>query len=116
MPGFQSVHLAPSISTAVNERSTHLRLGITFEPLFAQHREERSKKGGGQTGVKRGLDTDSVGTRTSPLREGGKGTSLDMRGVGVVGYDLEETIAQLGVIRLEVGLNSDNESGCDRRE
>ena len=116
MPGVHSVHLALSISTAVNDRSTFLHLGIAVEPLFAQHRDERGEKGSGQTRVKRGLDTDNVWARTSPLREGGKGTSLGMRGVGVVGYNLEDAVAQLCVIRLEIGLNSDDESGRDRRE
>ena len=119
MPHLHSVHLALSISTAVDDRSAHLHLGITFEPLLTQHREERGEKGSGQTGVKYGSDADSVGTRTSPLKGGGSGTSCDMpteRGVGVVGYNLEKAVAQLRVIRLEIGLNSDNKSGCDGRE
>ena len=119
VPGVHSIHLALSISTAVNDRSTRLRLGITFEPLFAHHRDERGKKGSGQTRVKRGLDTDSVGTRTRPWRRGGSGTSCGMpakRGVGVVGYNLEETVVQLRVIRLEIGLKKDDESGRDGGE
>ena len=62
------------------------------------------------------MDTDNIGVRAAPLREGCNGTSLGMRGVGVVGYNLEEAVAQSGVIRLEVGLNGDDESGCDGGE
>ena len=115
LPGIQSVHLALSISTAVNERSTLLRLGINFEPPFAQHHEEHSEKGNAQTGVKRGLDTDSVGNRTRPLRGDGNGTSLGMT-KRYVGNNLEEAVAQLCVIRLETGLSSDDESGRDGGE
>ena len=119
MPGVHSVHLALSISAAVDDRSTHLRLRITFEPLFAQHRDKRGEKGSGQTGVKCGSDADSVGTRTSPWRGSDGRTSCDMpakRGVGVVGYNLEEAVAQLCVIRLEIGLNGDDEGGRDGGE
>ena len=116
VPGVHSVHLALSIPTAVNDRSTLLHLRIAVEPLFTQHRDERGEKGSGQTCVKDGLDTDDIGVRAAPLTEGCNGTSLGMRGVGVVGYNLEEAVAQLRVIRLKIGLNCDDESGCDGGE
>ena len=93
MPGVHSIHLALSIPTAVDDRSTLLHLRIAVEPLFTQHREERGEKGSGQTCVKDGLDTDNIGVRAGPLREGCNGTSFGMRGVGVVGYNLEEAVA-----------------------
>ena len=93
MPGVHSIHLALSILTAINDRSTLLHLRIAVEPLFTQHCDERGEKGSGQTCVKDGLDTDNIGVRAAPLREGCNGTSFGMRGVGVVGYNLEEAVA-----------------------
>ena len=115
VPGVHSVHLALSIPTTVDDRSALLHLRIAVEPLFAQHCEECGEKGSGQTSIKDGLDTDSVGTRTRPLRGNGSGTSWDMAKRDV-GDNLEEAVAQLGVIRLEIGLDSDDESGCDGGE
>ena len=115
MPGIHSIHLALSIATAVNDGPTLLHLGITVEPLLAQHGDECSQKGSGQTCVRRGSDTDSVGTWTSPLREGGSGT-----GWGVpkrdVGDNHEELITHSLGIRLKAGLGGDDESGCDGGE
>ena len=115
MPGVHSVHLALSISTTVNDRSTFLHLRIAVEPLFAQHRDERGEKGSGQTRVKGGLDTDGVGIGAGPWRGNGSGTGWDIAKRDV-GHNLEEAIAQLCVVWLEIGLNSNDESGCDRRE
>lgn len=43
------IHLAPLAPTAINDRSTHLNLRITVEPLLAQHGDERSEGGCSQT-------------------------------------------------------------------
>ena len=115
MPGVHSVHLALSISTAVNDGPTLLYLGITVEPLFSQHGNECGKEGSGQTSVERSSNMDSIGARSGPLREGGSGT-----GQGVpkrdVGDNHEELIAHSLDIRLKTGLNGDDESGCDNGE
>ena len=115
VPGDHSVHLALSMSTTVNDRSTHLHLGISVKPLFAQHGYERGEEGSGQTRVKDSIDVDSSGIGASPLREGGCGTGwmVPKRGVG---DDHKELIAHSLVIRLKTALNVDDESGCDRGE
>ena len=47
MPCGDPIYLALSISTAVDDRSTHLDLGVTVEPLLSQHGDERGEEGGG---------------------------------------------------------------------
>ena len=109
MPGDRPVHLTLSTPTAVNDRSARLRLGITVEPLLAQRGDECGEEGSGQTCVKHGLDVDNGGIRASPLRERGGGTSWGMPKRDV-GNNLEEAVAQLCVIRLEIALNVGNEN------
>ena len=100
--------------TAVDYRHVHPHLGITVESVSAQHDHEYCEKENGQTRVKDGLDVDKVRIRTSPLRESGSGTSWGIPKLGV--GDNLETVIQSSVILLEIALNIDNESGCDRRE
>ena len=115
MPGDHPVHLALPTPTAVNDRSTRLHLGITVEPLLAQGGDKCGEEGSGQTCIKDGLDFDNGGIRTSPLWESGSGTSWGMPKRDV-GNNLEEAVAQLCVIRLEIALNVDNENGCNYGE
>ena len=115
MPGDHSTHLALSMPTAINNRSAHLHLGITVEPLLAQHGEECGKEGSGQTRVKDGLDMDNGGIKIWDLRESGSVTSWGIPERNI-GDDCEEGVAHLYIVRVEVALDVDNESRCDRRE
>ena len=114
-PGIHSVDLALPMPTTIDKGSTHLDLGIAVEPLFSQHGDKRCEEGGGQTRVKDGLNADSSGIGAAPLRESGicGGRNVPKRGIG---DNLEELEAHLTVIRLEITLNIDDESRCNRRE
>ena len=115
MPGDHSIHLSLPIPTTINNGSAHLHLGVTVEPLLAQHGDECGEEGSGQTRVKNGLDMDDGGIWTIPLGESGISTTWDVPKRGT-GNDLEESIIHFLVIRLEVALHVDNESGCDSGE
>ena len=64
MPGVHSLNLALPIPTAIGNRS--MALGITAEPLLAEHGDERSEEGDGQTREKDCLDVDDGGIGASP--------------------------------------------------
>ena len=115
MPGDHSVQLAYSIPTAIGNGSANLHLSKTGEPLFAQHCDEGGEEGSGQTGVKDGLDVDSSGIGAIPLRKSGVGAGGHLPKRGACD-NLKEGVTHLGVIRLELALNVDDESGRDSRE
>ena len=112
MPGDHSVHLSLSIPTAVNNRSAHLDLGVTVEPLLAQHAYKRGEEGSGQTRVKNGLDANDGGIGAAPFGKSGIGTTWDIPKRGT-GDDPEESMVHSLVIRLELALHIENESGRD---
>lgn len=72
MPGTYSVHLTPSVPTAMDNGSTHLNLSTTVELLLARQGDERSKEGSGPTRGKNDPDVYDGGVRVIPLR--GRGT------------------------------------------
>jgi len=111
VPGDHSVHFALSMPTAIDNESAHLDLGITIEPLLAQHGDKRGEEGSSQTTVKDGLDADNNGTEARTFRKSGIGASWNSPKLDA-GDNLEKIVAHLLVIRLEVLLNVDNESGC----
>ena len=115
MPGDHPVHLTLSVSTAINYRPTHLRLGVTVEPLLTQHGDKRSEKGGSQTGIKDGFNVDDSRIGAIPLRQNGVevGWGVAERDVGDNG---KHGVAGLGEIRLELALDIDNEGGRDGGE
>ena len=112
MPGDHSVHLALSMATAINNRSVHLDLCITIEPLLPHHGGGSGEEGGGQTRVKDGLDVDNGGIRAIPFRELGVVASRDIPKRDT-GRNLEEFIAKFLVIRFELCLDVNDEGGCD---
>jgi hypothetical protein len=61
------------------------------------------------------LDADDATIRAIPYWEGGIGTSWDVPKLGI-GDDREEGKAHFLIIRLEITLNVDNKSRCDRGE
>jgi len=98
--------------TAIDNGSAHLNLRITIEPLLAQHGDKRGEERSSQTAVKDGLDADDNGIGAGPFRKSGIGASWNSPKLD--GCDkLEKIVAHLLVIRLEVLLNVDNESGCN---
>ena len=101
--------------TAIDNGSTHLNLSVTIEPLLAQHGDKRGEEGSSQTAVKDGLDADDNGIGAGPFGKSGIGASWHSPKLDA-GDKLEKIVAHLLVIRLEVLLNVDNESGCDCRE
>ena len=112
MPCDHSVHLALSMSTAINSWFARLRLDITVEPLFAQYGDERGEEGKGQTGVEDGLDVDDSGIGATPLRK-----VYSRTGWGAPnGDDPKEVITHLCKIRLKAPLDIENESRCDHGE
>ena len=113
MPGDHSIHLSLPIPTTINNGSAHLHLGVTVEPLLAQHGDERSEERSTHTRVKDRLDVNDSGIRAIPLRESGICTG---RGVAKrdVGDDLEELVVHFLEIRLELALNVNNENGRDQ--
>ena len=98
--------------TAIDNGSTHIILRITIEPLLPQHGDECGEEGSSQTRVKNGLNVDDSGIDVTRWSEGGSdiggGWSVLKRSFG---DNHEEVVAHLCVIRLEVALNVDNESG-----
>ena len=58
MPDDRVVHLPLSMAAVIDDRSAHFNLGVTVEPLLAQHRSEEL---GGQIGVEDKLDVDPQG-------------------------------------------------------
>jgi len=115
MPGDHPVHFALSMPTAIDNGPAHLNLSITIEPLLAQHGDKRGEEGSSQTAVKDGLDADDNGIGARPFRKSGIGASWNSPKLDA-GDKLEKIVAHLLVIRLEVLLNVDNESGCNCRE
>jgi len=101
MPGDNSVHFALSRPTAIDNKSTHLNLGITIKPLIAQHGDKRGEEGSSQTAVKDGLDADDNGIRARPFRKSGIGASWNGPKLDD-GDNLEKIVAHLLVIQLEV--------------
>ena len=112
VPGEHSVHLALSMPTAIDNRSTHLDLCITIEPLLAQHGDERGEEGSGQTRVKDGLNVNNGRIGAIPFRELGIVTSWDIPKRDT-SRDLEEFVTKFLVIRFELCLNVNDEGGCD---
>ena len=113
-PSSHPVCLALSIATAIDERSTHIDLEVTVEPLLAQHGDERCEEGSSQTRIEDGLDVGKLRVRACPWRI----TAGLRRRVhaGGVGRHPKEIVAQLGVIGLKLGLDGDDEGGYDRGE
>jgi len=97
--------------TAIDNGSAHLNLGVTIEPLLAQHGDKRGEEGSSKTRVKDGLDADYNGLGATPRSEGGIGVgwNISKRDAG----DNPEVVAYLLVIWLEVLLNVENESRCN---
>ena len=98
------------MSAAIDNGFMHINLGVTIEPLLAQHGDKCGEARGSQTRIKDGLDADDSRIGTTPCGESGVGLDVPNRGTC---YDHEEAVAQLCVIRLEVALSVDNESGCN---
>ena len=115
MPGDHSIHLTLSVSTASDDRSTLLHLGVTVEPLLAQHSDESGKEGGSQTRIENGLDMDNGGIGTIPLRKSGIGTSRDVP-KSSTGDNLKKSMVHFLVVRFELALYVDDESACDSGE
>ena len=111
MPGAHPFNLALPISTTFGKRST--ALGITAEPLLAERGDECSEEGDGQTREKDCLDMDNDGIGASPygLVRGNAevGCFLKSR----IGNEHEDGVVQLGVIRLQLSLNGEDETGRD---
>ena len=109
VPSNHSVHLALSMPATIDDGSTHLRLGVTVQPLLAQHGDERGEKGSSQTRVKDGLNVDNGRIWAIPHGEFGGVTSggIPKRSAG---DDLEEGKAHLRVIGLKILLNVDDEN------
>ena len=57
-PGGHSVYFALAIPTASDKGSSYVDLGVSVEPLLAQHGDERGEDGGSQTREKDALDMD----------------------------------------------------------
>ena len=115
VPGDHPVHLAQSVPITINDRSTHLRVGVTVEPLFSQHGDERGKKSGTQTCIKDRFNVDNGRIGTSPLGQNEMEVGWRVA-EGDVGDNRKYNVARLGEIRLELALDVDNESGCYCRE
>jgi len=110
-PGDHTIHLTLSVSTAINDGSTHVHPGISIEPLLAQHGDERRKEGGGQTRVEDGLDMDDGGIRAIPFGKSGIGTSWDVPKQDA-GDNFEEVVVHLLEIWFELFLDIEEESCC----
>ena len=115
MPGGHSDRFADSIPTAIDDGSPDLHLGKPVEPLLAQRCDECGEEGSSQAGVEDGLDVDDGRIRTSPFRESSLRASGNFA-ERYTGNDCEESVAHLCVIGLELALDVDDESGCNRRE
>ena len=98
MPGFHPVELAQPIPTAIGNRS--MALGITAEPLLAEHGDERSKEGDGQTREKDRLDVDDGGIGASPYRFVRGNAEVGCFLKSGIGDEHEDGVVQLGVIGL----------------
>ena len=68
MSGDHPVHLPLSMSAAIDNGSAHFDLGVTVEPLLAQHSNE-CDEGGSQTGGNDRLGVDTV--ESGPFLGGG---------------------------------------------
>ena len=64
MPGGHPLKLTLPIPTAISNRP--MALGITAEPLFAEHGDKRGEEGDGQTREKDCLGVDDGGVGASP--------------------------------------------------
>ena len=102
------------MSAAIDNRSAHINLRVTIEPLLAQHGDKRGEEGSSQTRIKDRLDVDDSTTiEATPSSESGSGSGAGWNVPNRdTGYD-HEVVAQLCVIRLKVALNVDDESGCN---
>ena len=112
VPGDHSVHFALAMPTAINNGPTYLHLGVTGEPLVAQHGDKRGEEGSGQTCVEDGLDVDHHGIGATPLGKIGARARWNFPELDTCN-NLEGSVAHLLEIRFEVVLNIEDESGCD---
>ena len=101
-----------TILAAFDGRPSYVGPCVSVQPLLAKHRQEGREKGSSETRVQDGLDLDDRGRRAGPLWEGG---SVVSEGgiVDLVDEDAEEGGGLVTRVRLELGLDVEDEGGCD---
>lgn len=68
VPSDDTVQFPLAVLAAFYGGPSHVSRRVSIQPLFAEHREERRKKGDSETGVQYGLDMDDRLRRAGPLR------------------------------------------------
>ena len=115
VPRDDPIQFPLSILATFDGGSSHISRRISVQPLLAKHRQEGREKGSSETRVQDGLDLDDRGRRTRPLWEGG---SVVSEGgiVDLVDEDTEEGGGLVTRVRLELGLDVEDEGGRDGGE
>ena len=115
VPCNDSIEFSLSVLAAFDSSPSHVGRCISIHPLLSEHREEGGEEGSSETREEDGLDVNNRVRSTGPLWEGGrvvaKGSVIDL-----VDQDAEEGGGLVIRVRLEVGVDLDDECGGDGRE
>jgi len=115
VPGDDAVEFPLPILAAFDGSPTHVGRCVSVQPLLAEHSEECGEERHGKTSVQQGLDLDDRVRRAGPVGE--RRDFIAKSGVvNLVDEDAEESGRFFVWVRLELGVEVDDEGGGDGGE
>ena len=112
IPRVHAPELSLSVAASLDGRSPYVRRVVTVQPLLAEHCQQGGEEGSSKACKEEGLDMDHRGGRAVPLwrswniiSEGGI--------INLVDKDAEERRGFVARIRLQLGVDLDDECGGD---
>ena len=115
VPSNDAIKFALSMLAAFNGSPSHASGSILIQPLLAKHCKECREEGSGKADIKDGLDLDDWVRRASPFRNNRRVVAKG----GVINFidqDTEQSSSLIIWVRLELGLDVDDECRGDSRE
>jgi len=115
VPRNDSIEFALSVLAAFDSGPSHVGRRVPIHPLLSEHREEGGEEGSGETCEEDSLDVNDGVRRAGPLWKGGRFVS-EGGVIDLVDKNAEESGGLVIRVRLEVGVDLDDECGGDGRE
>ena len=115
VPGDDAVELPLSILAPFDGGPSHVCRRVSVQPLFPEHREERSEERSGEAGIQHRLNVDDSAWRAGPLWDC-RNVVAENSVVHLVDEDTEESGGLFVGVRLELGVDFDDEGGSDGRK
>jgi len=115
VPGDDAVELLLSILAPFDGGPSYVGRRVAVQPLFPEHREERSEERSGETSIQHCLNVDNSLWRTGPLWDCRNVVARNSV-VHLVDEDTEESGGLFVRVRLELGVDLDDEGGGDGRK